>query len=356
MGRNNFSIIINEENIINNYNYIKDLSKKEIISVIKSNAYSHGTRESIIALSKAGCKYFAVAREEEVMEILNLGLDLKNITILVLETLSNLNLLKKYDNVEMVINSIEELEEFIDLKLDFSKLHLKLDFGFGRNGIYSSQIIKAKELIVNNNLFFKGITTHMFDSTSEEIKSIQMNFLKTIEFLGNNRFSMIHSENSATTLTNGHLGPTHVRCGISLLGLLDPGINNSNIKRSWRLLGSVYHIRNVENLSYIGYENIKNLNFDGYKFVAKLKIGYGDGFSKSNTNIICHINNKPFKIIHVSMDTTFVAIDETVSIGDIVEIYKDMDYSNEYLNMPHYEYITLINKRIERKLLKNPNF
>uniref|UniRef100_UPI00260EF27B alanine racemase n=1 Tax=uncultured Cetobacterium sp. TaxID=527638 RepID=UPI00260EF27B len=99
MGRNNFSILINEENIISNYNYIKNLSKKEIISVIKSNAYSHGTKESIIALSKAGCKYFAVAREEEVMEILNLGLDLKNITILVFETLSNLNLLKEHNNV-----------------------------------------------------------------------------------------------------------------------------------------------------------------------------------------------------------------------------------------------------------------
>lgn len=353
MGRNNFSIMINEKNIVDNFNYIKKSTNKDIISVIKSNAYSHGTKEAIQALSKAGCKYFAVAREEELLEILNLDVDKNNLTFLVFETLSDLDILNKYNNVEMVINSLEELKEFIELQLDFSKLHLKLDFGFGRNGIYSPQFSELKEIVNKHNLYFKGVTTHIFDSTLEEIEEIQLNFFDTINTLGRERFKVIHSENSMATLTSNFSGPTHARCGISLLGLLDPGVKNSHIKRSWNLLGSVYHVRNISNLTHIGYEKIENIDFQGYEYVAKLKIGYGDGFSKKNTNMNCHINDKLFKIVHVSMDTTFVAVDKSVAMGDSVEIYKDMDYSSNFLGVPHYEYITLINQRIQRKLLKN---
>lgn len=353
MGRNNFSIVINEKNIIDNFHYIKKSINKDIISVIKSNAYSHGTKEVISALSKAGCKYFAVAREEELLEILNSNIFNENLTFLVLETLSDLTLLSKYKNIEMVINSFDELLEFIKLNLDFSKLHLKLDFGFGRNGVYQSQFSQLKEIIKNNNLNFKGVTTHIFDSTPQEIKEIQNNFFNTINMLGRERFQIIHSENSLATLTSSYLGPTHARCGISLLGLLDAGIIDNNIKRSWSLVGSVYHIREISDLSHIGYEKIENIDFHGFKYIAKLKIGYGDGFSKMNTNMLCHINDKTFKIIHISMDTTFVAVDDSISIGDSVEIYKDMDYSSQFLNMPHYEYISLINQRIQRKLLNN---
>ncbi|MBC2850431.1 alanine racemase [Cetobacterium sp. 8H] len=351
MGRNGFQININKDNIIHNFNYIKNSTKKDVITVVKANAYGHGLIEVIPILIEAGCSYFAVARESEAKEILNLNIP--NIKILVFETLENLSILDEHKNLEMIINSLEELKEAIDLKLNFSQLHLKLDFGFARNGVYYEQFEEVKNLILQNDLYFKGAMTHFFASTPDEMLQIQKQFMETIKFLGIDRFKVIHSQNSAATLLKIGDGSTHVRCGISVLGMVDIGLTDNNIKRSWSLVGSVYNIKNFDHLNFIGYERISDLNTNGFKKVAKIKLGYGDGFSKKNTNILCHINQKTYQIVHISMDTSFILVDDSVNEGDLVEIYKDFEECNNYLNMAHYEYTTLLNKRIPRIITKN---
>ena len=346
MGRDSFKIYINKDNIIHNFNYIKIASNKEVITVVKANAYGHGLIEIIPILIEAGCRYFAVARESEAMEILNLNFS--NIKILVFETLEDLSLLNRHKNLEMIINSLDEFQEALDLKLDFNQLHLKFDFGFARNGIYDSQFEEIKNLVTSNNIFFKGAMTHFFASSPTEMLQIQKNLIEAINYIGKNRFKIIHSQNSAATLLNVGEGSTHVRCGISVLGMVDIGLIDNNIKRSWSLSGPVYNIKNFDHLDFIGYERIDDLNVGNFSKVAKIKLGYGDGFSKINTNICCNINGKTYQIIHVSMDTSFILIDDFVKEGDIVEIYKNFEESNKHLNMAHYEYTTLLNKRIPR--------
>lgn len=350
MGRDDFKIQLVQENIIHNFNYIKNYTKKEIISVVKANAYGHGLKEVVPILVEGGCNYFAVARESEALEILSLNIP--NINILIFETVEDFSILKKYKNLEMVINSTDELLELIKEKVNFSQLHLKFDFGFARNGFIQNDIDSIKDIIIKNNLHFKGAMTHFFSSDINETIDIQNKFIESINYIGNNYFDVIHSQNSAATLLGLGNGSTHVRCGISLLGMLDPGIIDYNIKRSWTLSGPIYNIKNFSDLDFIGYERIKNIFINNYSKVGKIKIGYGDGFSKRNTNILCHINDKEYPIVHISMDTSFVLIDDSVNLGDFVEIYKDFDKCNAFLKMDHYEYTTLINSRIPRFVIK----
>ncbi|MDX8335051.1 alanine racemase [Candidatus Cetobacterium colombiensis] len=350
MGRNNFQIKLTQNNIIHNFNYIKKYTQKEIIAVVKANAYGHGLKEVVSILSSHGCNYFAVARESEAMEILSLNIP--EIKILIFETVNDFSILKKYNNLEMVVNSFYELKELINAKVDFSQLHLKFDFGFARNGFSTDEINLVKETIIKNNLYFKGAMTHFFSSNIDESKKIQNYFLKSIEYIGKDYFSIIHSENSATTLLNIIDGSTHVRCGISILGMLDPGIIDENIKRSWSLSGPIYDIKDFSNLDFIGYERIENINTSNFSKVGKIKIGYGDGFSKRNTDILCHIRNKEYPIVHISMDTSFILIDDLVEIGDNVEIYQNFEKCNAFLKMDHYEYTTLLNSRIPRIIVK----
>ncbi|MGL5427689.1 MAG: alanine racemase, partial [Cetobacterium sp.] len=68
MSRDGFKVKIDKNNIIHNFNYIKDSTKKEIISVVKANAYGHGLKEVVPILVEGGCKYFAVARKSEALE------------------------------------------------------------------------------------------------------------------------------------------------------------------------------------------------------------------------------------------------------------------------------------------------
>lgn len=350
MGRDSFKIQLIQENIIHNFNYIREHTQKKIIAVVKANAYGHGLKEVVKILVGCGCNYFAVARESEALEILSLNIP--SINILIFETIEDFSLLKKYKNLEMVINSIDELLELIKEKINFSQLHLKFDFGFARNGFIQNEIETIKNIVIKNNLHFKGAMTHFFNSDFNETIEIQNRFIESIKYIGNNYFNIIHSQNSAATLLGLGDGSTHVRCGICLLGMLDPGITDSNIKRSWSLLGPIYDIKNFSDLEFIGYERIKNMFVNNYSKVGKIKIGYGDGFSKKNTNILCHINNKEYPIVHISMDTSFVLIDDSVNLGDIVEIYKIFDSCSSFLNMNHYEYTTLINSRIPRFILK----
>jgi len=105
MGFKDFKIEVNKKNILHNYEYLKRLRNKEIIAVVKANAYGHGIKNIVSLLSEHGCKYFAVARECEAEKILELKL--KNVNILILETIEDLNFLKQNKNVEMVINSFK---------------------------------------------------------------------------------------------------------------------------------------------------------------------------------------------------------------------------------------------------------
>ncbi|MGL5702062.1 MAG: alanine racemase [Cetobacterium sp.] len=346
MSRDGFKVKIDKNNIIHNFNYIKDSTKKEIISVVKANAYGHGLKEVVPILVEGGCKYFAVARKSEALELLSLNLP--DIKILIFETIEDFSLLKTHNNLEMCINSLSEFKELIQKDINFSQLHLKFDFGFARNGFTKEELNEIKNIIVTNNIYFKGAMTHFFSSNPEEVISIQKDFISWINFLGKERFEIIHSQNSAATILGLGEGSTHVRCGISLLGMLDPGIENENIKRSWTLSGPIYNIKDFSDLDFIGYTRKNDLDTKSYNRVGKIKIGYGDGFAKNNTNLLCHINDKEFPIVHISMDTSFVLIDDSIELGDSVEIYRDFEKCNSFLNMDHYEYTTLLNSRIPR--------
>ena len=85
MGLKDFKIKVSKENILHNYHYLKKLRNKEIIAVVKANAYGHGIENIVRFLSENGCKYFAVARECEAEKILKLKIE--NINIIILENL-----------------------------------------------------------------------------------------------------------------------------------------------------------------------------------------------------------------------------------------------------------------------------
>ena len=129
------------------------------------------------------------------------------------------------------------------------------------------------------------------------------------------------------------------------------GYHDPNIRRSFKLIGRVLDIKDIENLKYIGYEKKENLELENNKKIAKIRLGYGDGLSKRSENIMSIINNKKFKIIHISMDSSFIAVDKSVKKGDYVEIFHDLEEAINHLKVPHYEFLSCINDRIERDII-----
>ena len=58
-------ITISKQNLLYNYSQIKKLSSKEVIAVVKSNAYGLGILEVASILFASGVTFFAVATLEE---------------------------------------------------------------------------------------------------------------------------------------------------------------------------------------------------------------------------------------------------------------------------------------------------
>lgn len=349
MGLKDFKISVSKENILHNYHYLKELRNKEIIAVVKANAYGHGIENIVKFLSANGCEYFAVARECEAEKILKLKIE--NINIIILETIDELNFIKNNENVQMVVNSFKDLLNLLEKNVSTDQLHLKLDFGFGRNGVVEEDFSKLKKLILEKNLRFKGLCTHVFAADYDDMIAIEERFSQILEEIGKERFQIIHMQNSAGVISIGGKNCTHIRCGTVLFGLQEIGYYDPCIKRAFNLVGKILGTKDLKDLKYIGYEKKENINIGKYKKVAKIRLGYGDGFSKRSEGIMSIINNKKFKIVHISMDSSFILVDDSVKEGDIVEIFHDLEESIKHLKVPHYEFLSCINDRIKRELI-----
>ncbi len=346
MVENSIKLYLNEENLIHNMKYLSNYKQKKILPVVKANAYGHGLEEIVGLLYKNGQREFAVARYVEAEKIFKMGLE--DVRILVFESIGDLALVKDKKSIEVSANTFEELRKILEFGIESSRIQIKIDFGFGRNGIFLNEVDELKKYIQEKKLKFRGIYSHLFSVNYEEgLEYIEI-FREVLNKLGKDRFEMIHLQNSAATLSFDCNFVTHIRVGMLIYGLQEVGFYDSNLKQVFSLEGTVAGIRDISDNKYIAYGTKEELDFLGAKYIAKIKIGYGDGFLKVNEKSKCLINNKEFPIVLVSMDNTFIEVDTSVKVGDKVVLYYDISKITAHNRMNIYEMMTILSPRIER--------
>ena len=138
-----------------------------------------------------------------------------------------------------------------------------------------------------------------------------------------------------------------------MYGLTDT-IDNDYLP-TFNLKSEVIQINNLKKGDILGY---------GGKYVADkdlkiavIPIGYADGIIRKNTGRYVYINDKKYNIVgNICMDMLFVLIDDTVKVGDMCDLIKDIDhirYIAKYLDTITYEVICNIGKRVKRIYIKN---
>ncbi len=343
VAKNSFIIEISRKKMIDNYEYLVRKTGKKMIAVVKSNAYGIGLRETVMILNENGCDYFAVSREREIKSILNMGLS--GIKILFLDILEDFIILKENKNIEMVVTDIEVLKSCIKQGISCLQLHIRLDFGFCRSGFKVDELERLIDFIQSKNLRFRGIMGHLFSADKDDMEIIEKQFTEIVEKIGKERFEVIHLLNSDGVENIQCEIATHIRCGQHIFGLQTKGKNNKNIKKVFELKGKIFDITEIGKSEYIGYSKINDLILKGYKRVGQVKIGYGDGFLRKYENIMSIINNKKYRVIHISMDVSFVVVDENIKNGDEVELFFDFEEIEEKESC---EVLVNLNERIER--------
>jgi alanine racemase len=326
---------INLDAIASNVKNIKKLigDKKELMAVVKGNAYGHDILEIASVVLNNGANRLAVARLEEgiflrktgvTVPILVLGLTLKQQA----ELLVSYNITPTVCEYEM----IEKLSESAIKKDKLIKVHLKVDTGMGRIGIFPHDILRfIKRVRILKNVEIEGIFTH-FSVADEKDKTYTerqfhkfMEVLTTLEKEGV-RILIKHVGNSATFFDLPHMWLDLVRPGISIYGLF-PSIE---VQKTIKLIPAhsfktrIVFLKELSMGESIGYGRTYTTKKRRTK-VASLPVGYADGYNRllSNQGEVLVRGNRVSVIGRVCMDQTMIDVTDLpqVEIGDEVVLW-----------------------------------
>jgi alanine racemase len=360
---------INLDNILNNIEKIKNMvsSQCNIMAIVKANAYGHGAVKVATFLEEKGIGYFGVATIDEAIELREAGIK-GDILILGYTNVNRINLLSRY-NLTQTIHTVEYAIQINSLR-NQTKVHIKVDTGMSRLGIYCHQkedIHKTIELIEGifkfNNLEINGIYTHFSESDDIDSNFTQTQFelfKKVTDELINigHNIGLRHCCNSAGTLRFPEMHLDMVRPGILLYGL-PPIITKIEFKPVMELKSTVIQVKKMKAGDSIGYGRSYKLNDD--RSIATIAIGYADGYSRllSNNDYVL-INGKIAPIIgRVCMDICMVDVtnidvkqeDEVIIYGNSNNKYKSINEIADKLNTINYEILCSISNRVEREYI-----
>ncbi|KOR24541.1 alanine racemase [Clostridium sp. FAM 1755] len=365
---------IDLDNLQYNVEQVKNICKnKDIIGVIKANAYGHGAMEIAPTLLENGVTRLAVAVLSEAMELRMSGVK-KPIMILGYTPGSLGDMLLDNDIEQSVYsyNDALELSKVAVLKRKILKIHIVIDTGMGRIGFLPTKesvedVYKISKL---PNIKIEGIFSHFSsaDELNKDYTLYQMNkYNEFINELENKDLSIPikHIANSAAIID---LESTHldaVRAGIIMYGYYpsnDVLKDNIKLKPVMSLKTSIVHIKKVPAGEYISYG--RTFKTEKESIIATLPIGYADGYNRllSNKGKVI-VNGKLAPIVgRVCMDQCMIDVTsiEDLKVGDLVTImgeengvsYTAEDIASE-IGTISYEVICNVNKRVPRVYKKD---
>lgn len=278
-------ILIDKDRIRENIMSIK--GTRDLILVVKDNAYGFGLTKIAKIAYECGVNKFAVISVSEAIVLRKLYND---VFILLLGVPpKSFQVLKKYN----ITVSISSKDEFYLFDKNEIKMHLKLDMGMNRFGFKEL----PKDIIKSQNI--TGIYMHSH-STNERINNKLVNSFYNIcndynKLMHIGGSIMIDIKSSCT-----------LRAGYYIY------------KDAASLYGKIIAIKEISKGEAVGYESF--FVASQRTRIAICNIGYAHGLAREQTNAYAYINGRRYQIIgNKCMDCCFILIDNNVSINDDVE-------------------------------------
>lgn len=343
--------------IKHNAEAIKRHTGKQLIAVVKADAYGHGAVR-VAEILRPIADMFAVATVEEGIELRQAGLR-EPILILFsclpaqVKQIVEFSLTPSIGNWEFAAALNEVTSETTP-----TKIHVNINTGMNRNGVCwteASQFLRRLQTLPR--LEVEGLFTHLAtaDEPNKSFVSVQLKRFSSL--LADNSRKMIHVANSAATLAVPESHFDAVRPGLSLYGIYSAAEKPIPLKSAltWKArIGWTGFISEGEGVSY-------GLTYTApYPTrVAMVQMGYGDGYPRSLSGIgevLIGGMRRPI-IGRVCMDVSVVELEpsDTVSIGDeVVLIGKQgnaeitVDEVAQRAGTISYEILTQIGRRVKR--------
>lgn len=278
------SLFIDLNNIEYNINRIKLLTNKDIMAVIKNNAYGIGTNVLLPLLSKINVNWIVYNKYSEYIKDININ---QSFNILILESFKK-TFKCRNNNLYYSINSYEDAILIKDIKEKIN-IHIQVDVGMNREGIKIVEEFKDIIEILGKNKYINidGLYTHFSSGLyDDELYYKELNRFK--EFKTIYKFKHIHS--AATSSLGKEIEGNMVRVGLAIYGYgnihlkLLPSISfKCNVIKQFTLYkneyigyGLYYKANDDMNIIVvdIGYSDIKEIDYltskdDKYYIIGK---------------------------------------------------------------------------------------
>ena len=340
---------INNSSIKKNLEKIRSINKN-VICVIKDDAYGLKIEKILPVLIKNNCNYFAVAYLEEAVKVYKILKNFKN-----LNKKNNCNVMtlnyvepKKLEvaiknGVEITIFSKKQFYDYIDILNNFKKniclkIHIKINSGMNRLGFDENEVFEIiKEIKKINSNFLKdkkfkleiiSIFSHISEAENKTKTEKQVKkFEKILKIFDDNEIKYKYRHLQASPLLFKYekkYNYDFCRVGMAIYGLeplsYDVGLENAILVES-----KIINIRDVKKGEKVSYGNKGILKRDSK--VGIVAIGYAHGLPKQIENkkncAYVLVNDKKANILgEICMDMIFIDLTDIqdIKIGDKVLI------------------------------------
>lgn len=341
---------IDLDKVFENADLFERHTNKKLMAVVKSNAYGGIDYYIASILEERGCDFFAVSSMEEAVRLRKHGI---KSNILIMGYANSFDEIRK-NNLSVIIPSIEYIRQY-GMQLSNVKVHVKVNTGLNRLGVYPDELNETMDILKANNAKIEGIMTHMACGSDIEYTNKQYKLFENLVANLNYDFKYIHTCATDPAIYLDDKISNYVRIGLGLYGYANIDEPDIGMKPALTLMGEIVQCKKVpkgQGVSY-GHDYIS----DGEGYILTVAAGYADGVSRDIKNHQVFVEGEDGTVVGtVCMDLLMVKTNNYHEAGGVVEIIGEhhnlKDRAREY-KTNRCKIITDITDRVTRIYLQN---
>ncbi|WP_166984129.1 alanine racemase [Paramicrobacterium fandaimingii] len=308
---------------------------KNVLAVVKADAYGHGAVPVALALADAGADMLGTADIEEALALRRAGIVAPILCWLHGPDADFSAAIAQ--NIEVAVSSVAQLNAVADAARfaaasDIS-VQIKLDTGLSRNGVAPEQcgamFARAAELEAERVIRVRGLMTHVSNTSPDDDRAQISVFTRLVDDAraAGLRPELLHAAATAAALRIPESRFDMVRLGIGLYGLTpfdDETSEQLGLRPAMTLRTQVAAVRQVPVGSGISYGFTHRTAAP--TTLALVPLGYGDGIPRqaSNAATVAIGGRIHRNVGRVAMDQFVVDVGDTpVAVGDDVVLFGD---------------------------------
>lgn len=281
-------IVVDLDKLGENMRMIKDMVGKNVrtLAVVKANGYGHGAVGIAKTLMENGADYLSVATLSEALDIRRKHADYP---VLIMGHTPDKYMHHVVEhNITQTIFSYEQAEVLNSLAEKSGKkvnVHIKIDTGFHRLGLLSSQptetVEEIKKIASLPMLILEGIFSHLALVNAEENEKQYAEFTKIIKLLEeeNITFELCHIADSIAAVDYPQYRMDMVRVGALIYGMRGFHVGFLPVNQVMTFKTSISQLHNIKKGEGVSYDYLWKAPEDS--IIATLPFGYADGYPRN---------------------------------------------------------------------------